>query len=238
MSIPIIGLTTSRDLANETIRVNEAYVQGISQAGGIPVLIPLGISEQALAAMAVKLDGILFTGGIDVEPARYGADNQHPKLGEVDKDRDRVELFLYQEITRLGLPFLGICRGIQLVNVAMGGTLYIDIPSQYAGAIQHDYHGYPRKTLAHSVEVVDERLASILGATRQEVTSFHHQAVEKLAPVFKATAYAPDGLIEALELPGYPFGLAVQWHPECMLDEPSMQSLFRAFVMAAEENKR
>jgi putative glutamine amidotransferase len=238
MPIPIIGLTTSRDLTNETMRVNEAYVQGISQAGGSPVLVPLGVSEPALAAMAAKLDGILFTGGIDVEPARYGADNQHPKLGEVDPDRDRVELFLYQEVIRQGLPFLGICRGIQLVNVAMGGTLYIDIADQYPGAIQHDYHGYPRKTLAHAVDVVDDRLAGILGSSREEVTSFHHQAVEKLAPAFRATAYSPDGLIEALELPGYPFGLAVQWHPECMLDEPSMQNLFRAFVQAAEDMKR
>lgn len=238
MSAPIIGLTTGRDLTNETIRVNEAYVQGVSRAGGAPVQIPLGISEEALAAIAAKLDGIVFTGGIDVEPARYGADNQHPRLGQVDKDRDRVELYLYPEALRLGLPFLGICRGIQLINVAGGGTLYIDIPTQVPGAIRHDYDGYPRKTLAHAVEVVDERLASILGSTREEVTSFHHQAVEKLGSDFRATAYSPDGLIEALELPGYPFGLAVQWHPECMLDVPSMQNLFRAFVKAAEERKR
>ena len=235
MSKPLIGMTTSRNLADAGIRVNEAYVQAISQAGGAPVLIPLGISEQDLTAIITKLDGILFTGGGDVEPARYGADNHHPKLGEVDTDRDRVELYLHQEATRLGLPFLGICRGIQLINVAMGGTLYIDIAEQRPGSIQHDYHGYPRKHLAHSVTVEDDRLASVLGTTQVEVTSFHHQGVEKLASALRATAHAPDGLIEALELPGYPFGLGVQWHPECMLDKPSMQNLFRAFVQAAEE---
>jgi putative glutamine amidotransferase len=234
MSIPLIGLTASRNPASSTLSVNEAYVQAISQAGGAPLLIPLGITEQALSAIVAKLDGILFTGGGDVEPTCYGADNHHSKLGEVDVDRDRVELYLYQETTRLGLPFLGICRGIQLINVAMGGTLYIDIADQRPGAIQHDYHGYQRKTLAHSVTVEDNRLAGILGSPQVDVTSFHHQGVEKLAAAFRAVAYAPDGLIEALELPGYPFGLAVQWHPECMLDEPSMQSLFRAFVRAAE----
>jgi putative glutamine amidotransferase len=238
MASPIIGLTTGRDFTSETIRVNEAYVRGICQAGGTPVLIPLGVSEQSLAELAAGLDGILFTGGVDVEPARYGADNEHPHLGKVDKDRDRVELYLYPEALRLGLPFLGICRGIQLINVAGGGTLYIDIPAQVPGAIRHDYDGYPRKTLAHYVDVVDDRLRGILGSTREEVTSFHHQAVEKLGSAFRATAYAPDGLIEALDLPGYPFGLAVQWHPECMLDVPSMQRLFRAFVQAAEERKR
>jgi putative glutamine amidotransferase len=237
MSIPIIGLTASRNNTNATLSVNEAYIQAINRAGGAPLLIPLGISEDALAVITAKLDGILFTGGIDVEPARFGADNHHPKLGEVDSDRDRVELFLYDTATRQELPFLGICRGIQLINVAMGGTLYIDIADQYPGAIKHDYAGYPRKHLAHSVTVEDNRLAGILGSTQVEVTSFHHQAIEKLAPVFRATAYSPDGLIEALELPGYPFGLAVQWHPECMLDVPSMQNLFRNFVTAAEDKK-
>jgi len=155
----------------------------------------------------------------------------------VDVDRDQVELFLVHEAARRGLPFLGICRGIQLINVAMGGTLYVDIADQRPGSIQHDYHGYPRKYLAHSVSVEDKRLAGILGSTQVEVTSFHHQGVEKLATAFRATAYAPDGLIEALELPGYPFGLAVQWHPECMLDVPSMQNLFRAFIEASGNQK-
>jgi putative glutamine amidotransferase len=238
MPLPLIGLTASRNLDSSTLSVNEVYIQAVSQAGGAPLLIPLGISEQALFEITSRLDGIIFTGGGDVEPARYGADNGHPNLGEVDVDRDRLELFLYQEATRLGLPFLGICRGIQLVNVAAGGTLYIDIADQRPGSIQHDYHGYPRKFLAHSVAVEDDRLAAILGASQVDVTSFHHQGVERLAPAFRATAFSPDGLIEALELPGYPFGLAVQWHPECMLDVPSMQNLFRAFVDASRAYKR
>jgi putative glutamine amidotransferase len=238
MTLPLIGLTASRNPDNATLTINEVYIQAVIQAGGAPVLMPLGVSEPSLGEILSRLDGIIFTGGGDVEPARYGADNGHPKLGEVDVDRDRVELFLYHEAARRGLPFLGICRGIQLINVAMGGTLYVDIADQRPGAIQHDYHGYPRKFLAHSVAVEDHRLAGILGSTQVEVTSFHHQGVEKLAGAFRATAYSPDGLIEALELPGYPFGLAVQWHPECMLDVPSMQNLFRAFIEASSAQKR
>jgi putative glutamine amidotransferase len=233
MTLPLIGLTGSHNQTDSTITISEVYIQAVSQAGGAPVLIPLGVPEQTLLDILSRLDGIIFTGGGDVEPARYGADNQHPKLGEVDLDRDRVELFLYPEVIHQDLPFLGICRGIQLVNVAAGGTLYVDIADQRSGSIKHDYHGYPRKHLAHSITVKDDRLRSILGSTQLEVNSFHHQAVEKLAACFRATAFSPDGLIEALELPGYPFGLAVQWHPECMLDDPAMQSLFRAFIEAA-----
>jgi putative glutamine amidotransferase len=237
MTLPLIGLTASRSPENSTITISEVYNQAVSQAGGAPVLIPLGVPEQTLLDILSRLDGIIFTGGGDIEPARYGAANGHPKLGEVDLERDRVELFLYPEVTRRGLPFLGICRGIQLINVAAGGTLYIDIPDQRPGALKHDYHGYPRVHLAHPVAVDNERLAGILGSTQVEVNSFHHQGVEKLATGLRATAFSPDGLIEALELPGYPFGLAVQWHPECMLDVPSMQNLFRAFIEASSTQK-
>jgi len=242
MTLPLIGLTASRtphQVVNTIISVTEAYVQAVSRAGGAPVLIPLGLSEQALVEIVAQLDGILFTGGGDVEPGRYGAEN-HPKLGEVDADRDRLEIFLYQETTRRGLPFLGICRGIQVINVAMGGTLYVDIADQRPGAIKHDYSpDYPRNYPAHPVEVVtDSRLAGILGSTSIEVNSLHHQGVEHLAAAFRATGHSPDGLVEALELPDYPFGLAVQWHPEWLPEVEAMQNLFRAFVIAAGDRKR
>ena len=240
MSTPLIGLTTNTSQSgSHTFYVNSAYVQAVYKAGGAPVLIPNGISEEALAEIVDRLDGILFTGGEDVLPERYGVTNHH-NLGEVDESRDEAELYLVPEIIRRERPFLGICRGIQAINVAMGGTLYVHSADQLPEAIRHDYHGdYPRSYPAHRVEVeAGSRLAGVLGGVSVEVNSLHHQGVERLATAFKAVGHAPDGLVEGMELPGYPFGLAVQWHPECMPEVEAMQNLFRAFVQAAEERKR
>lgn len=242
MTTPLIGLTASQNTTqagSRTFYVNEAYVQAIHRAGGAPLLIPNGISEDALAEIVDRLDGILFTGGGDVDPERYGAAS-HPKLGEVDESRDRAELYLVREIIRQEQPFLGICRGIQVINVAMGGTLYVDIADQRPGSIKHDYHSEsPRSYPTHPVEVEPtSRLAGILGATSIAVNSFHHQGVERLASDFREVGQAPDGLVEGMELPGYSFGLAVQWHPEGMPEVEAMQNLFRAFVQAAGDRKR
>jgi len=240
MPTPLIGLTTNTSQSDShTFYVSETYVQAINRAGGAPLLIPNGISEDALAEIIVRLDGILFTGGGDVLPERYGVTNHH-NLGEVDDSRDQAEFYLVREIIRQERPFLGICRGIQVINAAMGGTLYVDIGDQLTGAIRHDYHGdYPRSYPAHRVGVkANSRLAGILDGTSIEVNSLHHQGVERLASAFQAVGHAPDGLVEGIELPGYPFGLAVQWHPECMPEVEAMQNLFRAFVQAAEGRER
>jgi putative glutamine amidotransferase len=133
------------------------------------------------------------------------------------------------------IPFLGICRGIQVINVALGGTLYADIAGQFSEEIRHDcYPDLDRDQPAHDVAIAPgSRLAQVLGMTRVATNSMHHQAVRQLAPGLVATAYAPDGLLEAFEIPEHAFGLAVQWHPECMPDSPPMQLLFRAFAEAA-----
>jgi len=240
MTAPLIGITTTRrrnKAGYTTIQTMEAYIKAVSLAGGVPVLIPLGLSEKTLQEMLPRLDGILFTGGGDVNSRRYGVDT-HLKVDDVDSDRDRVEIQLLQDAIQRGAPFLGICRGIQLINVALGGTLYTDIADQHPGALKHNYNpGWPRNHIAHPVQVSGEsRLAHILGSTEVEVNSMHHQGISRPAPAMLVTAHAPDGLIEAIELPDHSFGLAVQWHPEELQAYAPMQALFQAFVRAAAAN--
>jgi putative glutamine amidotransferase len=220
------------------VSVTEAYVQAILQAGACPVLIPLGLPIETLDALFSHLDGILFTGGGDIAAAYYTTPD-HPRVTEVDPDRDRVEFYLLAKAVQQGAPFLGICRGLQLVNVGLGGTLSADILSERPGALNHAYYpGWPRDHLAHPVELSPgTRLAGILSETLLSVNSLHHQAIDRLALDLTPAAYSPDGLVEAVELPGHPFGLAVQWHPEWLTTHASMRALFRAFVQATERGR-
>lgn len=242
MPYPLIGITTARRPHAEVrsqIVITEAYVQAVAAAGGCPVMIPLGLSPELLENLLARLDGILFTGGGDIDPASYGA-APHPKVGDVDLDRDGVELYLLEKAVSQELPFLGICRGLQLINVGLGGTLYADISAQRAGALRHDYYpDYPRDYLAHTVNVrTESRLTGILGNSQVEVNSLHHQGIDRLAPDLVQVASAPDGIVEAVELPDHPFGLAVQWHPEWLGAHAPMRALFEAFVNAAESRSQ
>lgn len=237
MSYPFIGITTARHSHTEVrsqIVVTEAYVQAVAVVGGCPVMVPLGLSPELLDGLLARLDGILFTGGGDIDPAFYGS-APHPKVGDVDLDRDGVELHLLEKAISREVPFLGICRGLQLINVGLGGTLYADIAEQRPGALRHDYYpDYPRDHLAHAVDVsAGSRLAGIMGASQVRVNSLHHQGIDRLAPGLTPAASAPDEIVEAVELPEHPFGLAVQWHPEWLGAHAPMQALFQAFVNAA-----
>jgi putative glutamine amidotransferase len=237
MALPLIGITTARVLNNANIHVMstaEAYVQAVYKAGGLPVLIPLGVSDGDLDALLARLDGLLFTGGGDIDPERYGG-QPHPRVYDIDPDRDRMELYLVTRAAQEGIPFLGICRGFQVVNVAYGGSLYEDILDQHPGALKHDYFpGYPRDQIVHPVQIAPgSRLAEILGQTEVAVNSLHHQGVRQVPVSLPLTALAPDGIPEAVELPGHPFGLAVQWHPEWLQAHAPMRGLFEAFVGAA-----
>lgn len=233
MKKPLIGLTTSRIVTASRLPAfgtNIPYVASITESGGLPVLIPLNIPNDDLDVLVNKLDGILFTGGYDIDPREYGS-RPHPKVEGIDSDRDRVEIHLLQAMIRVGKPFLGICRGCQVINVALGGTLYEDLSEQFSGRIQHDNHDQPRDFLAHRVEIdSNSYLVTLLKNTDMEVNSLHHQGVRQLAQTLLATAIAPDGLIEAFEIPNYSFGLAVQWHPEELMKYDPMQALFIAFV--------
>jgi putative glutamine amidotransferase len=238
LTAPLIGLTTTRSKNAKgllQVYVLEAYVQAVAQAGAYPVLIPLGLPEETLMALAARLDGVLFTGGGDVHPRHYAAEGNR-LVSLVDDDRDRVEFQLLDLVLAERKPFLGICRGQQVMNLALGGSLYADILEQRPEALQHSYlESHARTYRAHRVAIEGgSRLAGILGEAEAQVNSLHHQAIDRLAPGLRPTAYAPDGIIEAVEFPDQPFGLAVQWHPEWLLDDPAMRALFRAFVQAAE----
>jgi putative glutamine amidotransferase len=238
---PFIGITAPRihnSVGAPMTALNEVYTRAVARAGAIPVIIPLGLPDETLHILLSRLDGVLFSGGGDVATSRYhGLD--HPRVGDVDPDRDRVEVLLVEWVVQGGIPFLGICRGIQVINVALGGTLYSHIADQHAGAIKHDYYpDFPRDHPAHAVKITaGSRLAGILGVTQVQTNSLHHQGVQQPAPGLRALAHAPDGMVEAVECTGHPFGLAVQWHPEWMPDSLPMQALFRAFAAAASQTK-
>jgi len=238
MSLPLIGITTSTRLSEGPLKLDipDSYAEAVAAAGAAPVLIPQGPDEADLQRLVSRLDGVLFSGGGDIEPWRFNG-RDHPSLGWVNPDRDRVELFLFQEILKRKKPFLGICRGIQLVNVACGGSLYVDVPSHLPGAIPHDFHDNPARDYpAHVVRLEENcRLAQILGTAEPAVNSLHHQGIERLGAGLHACGWTSDDLAEAVEMTGYSFGLAVQWHPECMPQSEPMRMLFKAFVEAASQ---
>jgi putative glutamine amidotransferase len=240
MAKPVIGVTTFHSDSRRGylyISVTEAYVKAMTSAGAIPVLVPLGLPEDDLNHLLSTVDGVLFTGGGDIDPVLFGG-LSHPTVHDIDPVRDQMEIHLVRQVVERGDPFFGICRGLQVINVALGGSLYTHIQDQHPNAIKHDYFpGRPRNYHAHPVRV-DEgtTLAEIIGHPLIQVNSLHHQGIDRLAAGLTPTAYAPDGITEAVELSNHPFGLAVQWHPEWLLDQEEMQALFTAFVQAAGNN--
>jgi len=237
MTKPVVGVTTFHTDSRRGyiyISVTEAYVKAVANAGAVPILIPIGLPEEDLNQLLSTVNGVLFTGGGDMDPTLYGG-LPHPTIHDIDLDRDRMEIYLARQVLEHETPFLGICRGLQVINVALGGSLYTHIQDQHPNALKHDYFpGRPRNFHAHPVKV-DEgtSLAGIMGQPIVQVNSLHHQGIDRLAPDLTPTAYAPDGLTEAVELPNHRFGLAVQWHPEWLQDQAEMRALFTAFVHAA-----
>jgi putative glutamine amidotransferase len=235
---PLIGITTGHLTSKDGWKHHSAYVcnaESVERAGGLPVLIPCGLHPDTLRAIYQHVDAVLIPGGGDIDPQRYGAD-KHPLTDRIDAERDHTELTVVRWAVEDDLPLFGICRGHQVVNVALGGTLIQDIPSLVTTTINHDTPDEaPRSFRAHEVSIdPSSRLAEIVGVTTLPVNSYHHQSVEQAAPAFCVTAYAPDGVVEAIELPEKRFVLSVQWHPEDLAaDTEVMQRLFDAFVDAA-----
>ena len=215
--------------------MREDYVGSVEEAGAIPVVLP-PVDPEDVAALVDRLDGLLLSGGVDVDPALY-AQAPHPRLGKVNRRRDDFELELTREVLRRDLPILAICRGHQVLNVATGGTLVQDIPSLVRGALDHDARG-PRWRRSHEVEVaVPSLLHEILGQDTLSVNSFHHQAVDQIGEGLAVSARCPgDGVVEGLEMPSRRFVVAVQWHPESFWNRSrSFQPLFDAHVEACRE---
>jgi putative glutamine amidotransferase len=241
MKKPLIGVTTGVRIFNPALgsRYYAAYapnVIALETAGALPVMIPCGLQEENLRAIYEMVDAVLLPGGGDVDPHYYHAD-KHPLTDNIDLLRDETELTLARWAAEDDRPMFGICRGHQVINVAMGGTLVQDIPSARLTPINHDQPDeLPRSQKVHEVSInSSSRLAGILGTTQVKVNSLHHQSVEKPAPAASVTAYAPDGIIEALEFPNRRFAISVQWHPEDLQDDETARRLFKAFVDAARE---
>jgi putative glutamine amidotransferase len=243
---PTIGVTTQTLQAIDgipaglphSVVMNERYYEAAAAAGGAPVLIPLLKEDDALRATYEACDGILIPGGVDMDPATYG-ETPHDRLGRIDPERDRVELQLTRWCIEDRKPLLGLCRGLQVINVAQGGTLYQDLDAQLTGAIRHDYfptYGFARDHLSHDVAVAPStRLRSLVDTERLPVNSMHHQGVKQLGRGLVACARASDGLIEAVESPNGHWMIGVQWHPEVFEhDDPHTRDLFRGFVKAAQ----
>ncbi len=242
-SRPIIGLTTYRKMVDKAnpypyMALMGTYIEAVAAAGGIPLLIPLGLDEDALCVLLSQVDGLVLTGGGDIAGEHYHSEHED-FIFNIDPDRDRVELFLAREAMAQDKPLLAICRGHQVLNVALGGTLYEDVTAWMPGAIKHDYFElFPRNHTAHAIAIEpDSKLAAALGRREAQVNSLHHQGIRDLAPGLVAVAHAPDGLIESVEGVDHPFALGVQWHPENLVhDDPVMLSLFRGLVDAARTN--
>ena len=235
MTQPVIGITCKQAVINPgeyaSTAQSEKYIEAILKAGGLPVLIPNLLPDPALEELRQRLDGILFTGGPDVDPALFGGDI-HPKVYGVYAERDRTEIALIRRAAETRQPFMGICRGIQVINVALGGSLYTHIPDFVPDALHH--WDNKAKQRVHEVRIAEGSvLARITSSTSLATNSMHHQGIKDVAPQLKATAWASDGLVEGVELPAHPFALGVQWHPEWLADDDKMLALFRALVTAA-----
>jgi putative glutamine amidotransferase len=229
---PVVGVTLGDGDEPGIHAMREDYVRSVEQAGAVPVVLP-PVSPGDVPALLDRLDGVLLSGGVDVDPALYGQ-APHAKLGRVNRRRDDFELALTREALRRDVPTLAICRGHQVLNVATGGTLVQDVPSLIEGAVKHDGPG-PRWRRAHRVEVkAPSRLREILGQDALSVNSIHHQAVDRVGEGLVVSALCPeDGVVEGLEMPGRRFVVAVQWHPESFWNRPdSFQPLFDAHAEA------
>lgn len=233
---PIIGITTYQSATahgQPTVALMQSYINAVMQAGGVPVLIPSLIAENGWNALYSCLDGILFSGGGDIGLEHFPGE-PHPRIDDVDPARDSIELKMVRAAASDGKPFLGICRGCQVLNVGLGGTLYTHIPDQLPNALDHSYPGNMRTVLVHEIKIEEgTRAAEIYGEPIIKVNSLHHQGLKDIAPSLRVAGHAPDGLVEAVELPDHPFGLAVQWHPEWLTDQESTRNLFWKFVEAA-----
>ena len=214
------------------VRLTAAYVTALENAGLIPLIVPPLSSASAAAAVLDSVSGLVLTGGEDVDPARYG-EKRHEKVRSVNVARDATETALIEEAKARGTPVLAICRGIQILNVALGGTLVQDIASQCPTDIDHDDDS-PRDSRAHEISIEPgSMIARAVGTEHCTVNSFHHQSVKRVADGMRVTARSPDGIIEGLESTDEDWWvMAVQWHPEEMTDspEPWDRGLFKAFA--------
>ncbi|HSM24411.1 MAG TPA: gamma-glutamyl-gamma-aminobutyrate hydrolase family protein [Anaerolineaceae bacterium] len=237
---PIIGISAGKELSDTNIQkicLIDKYTQAIIHSGGIPLIIPTGISENSIPTIFQSINGILLTGGGDIETQRFKGDD-HPKVYGIDPDRDHLEIELVLAAIKYNKPLLGICRGIQVINVTLGGDLFTDISDQKPAALRHDWFpNHPRDLLAHKVVIeTDSTLLKIVKLTQFKVNSLHHQAIRNLSKQLTASAFSPDGIIEAVELKNHPYLIGVQWHPEWIYSMEPTTRIFNSFINAAKKH--
>jgi len=227
---PLIGITTyARDEGNQ-VHLPAEYIDAVRRAGGCAVLLPPG--EPQLDVVLGKLDGLIIAGGGDIDPQCYGG-TQHPSVYMIDRERDDMELAMARRVLESQLPTLCICRGTQILNVVLGGTLHVHLPDVVGETILH--RAPPREPTPHPVQIEgSSRLAELMGQTTTEPMSWHHQAIDQLGTGLQVVARAADEVIEAIEYPNHPWLIGVQWHPELSAaDDAAQQRLFDELVGAA-----
>ena len=242
---PLIGITTSEVNAGERgelvpygepampeMSLGLSYARAVQRAGGVPVVIP-PVPVETVGSLLAQLHGVLLSGGPDIHPGAYG-EEAHPELGPTWRELDIAELAIAGDAVAADIPLLGISRGAQALNIARGGTLFQHLPEKFGRELRHLEPGEGR-TSVHQVRVEERtRLCEALGgASSLEVNSYHHQSASGLGRGVRAVAWAPDGVVEAIEVPDATFAIGVQWHAESMLDQPSQLRLFGALVRAA-----
>lgn len=226
----VVGIVPLMDYEKESYWMLPGYMKGITEHGGIPLMLPLTCNRDTICQLVDMCDGFLFTGGQDVSPEMYG-EEKSPKCQECCPERDKMEMILLEEALKSDKSILGICRGIQFINTALGGTLYQDLPTQYASGTEH-HQEPPYHLPIHEVEIkTDVKLYDVLGSSRIKVNSCHHQAIRDLSPHLVSMAISEDGLVEGVYMPDKTFVWAVQWHPEFSYEkDEKSRKIFAAFV--------
>ncbi|HSI65793.1 MAG TPA: gamma-glutamyl-gamma-aminobutyrate hydrolase family protein [Planococcus sp. (in: firmicutes)] len=231
---PIIGITSSMELGAKSYAIGEANIQAISNAGGLPIMLPYLREEADIEQLAQRMDGLYASGGYDIDPTLFG-EEPHPNLGVIIPERDQFELALIKRMLELDKPILAVCRGAQILNIAAGGDMYQDIYTQKKGDLLQHQQLAPNSHGSHFVDVpAGSLLHKLAGRERFKVNSRHHQANRRVPDSFMVSGTASDGVVEAIESREHSFVLGLQWHPENMAEasDPSSQKIFEGFVGA------
>ena len=227
---PVIGIVPLVDQEKESLWMLPGYMEGIMEAGGIPVILPLTSDADVIAQLLGTIQGVLLTGGHDIDPSLYG-EERRPECGESCKERDEMETELLKQALEKNIPILGICRGIQFLNVHLGGTLYQDLVKQRPSTVEH-HQKPPYDIPIHDVEILEDgSLYRVLNTKKLSVNSYHHQAIKRKADTLKSMVVSEDGIVEAVEMTDKKFVWAVQWHPEFShKTDANSRKIFEEFV--------
>jgi len=236
MKRPVIGLTTDSNDADDRYMSTMTYAAAIEKAGGLPLLLPYAVDHSLVPQYVDLLDGVCFSGGNDMNPVRYN-EEWHPKVAKMDSRREAFEFTLIAEVEKRRMPALGVCFGSQLMNVHRGGSLIQFLPEQKPGCSEHRYLK-DQGACRHDIKLdLDSQLGRAIGKSEVSVNTYHKQAVNQIGRGLRVTASAPDGVIEAFEDPTLPCFVAVQWHPERLIEEPEHLAPFKLLVTRSSEAK-